>query len=99
MTMTSDQRQATVGKIMATMDTPTGYNKRPDGGIDFDGGLVETPVSREDVEYLVDKAVALINSGIASADAIRRTYSCLYRQEDITFNPHAKIAALKAADK
>jgi hypothetical protein len=82
------KREDLIAEIMRTMDTPENYPRKSNGRPDFDAELVKIPVLKEDVGYLVDRCLA--------GESVRTTYGILYRQDDIAFDPHGKIAALRA---
>jgi hypothetical protein len=89
-----------IDKIIATQDVMREYPLREDGTRDFAAQLVESPVSREDIAYLVDLYYDhRIDNHMSHGDAARLTYQCCYRQSDCQFNPRARIADLKNQNK
>jgi len=89
-----------IDKIVATQDVMREYPLREDGTRDFSAKLVERPVSREDITYLVNRYYDYrIDDHMSHSDAARLTYACCYRQSDQRFNPHARIAELKNQNK
>ncbi len=89
-----------IDKILTTQTVMREYPLREDGSRDFSAALVERPVSREDITYLVDLYYDhRIDDHMSHDEAARLTYACCYQQSDIRFNPHARIADLKNAKK
>ncbi len=89
-----------IDKIIATQDVMREYPLREDGTRDFGAQLIERPVSRDDITYLVNKYYEYrIDDHMSHDDAARQTYACCYKKSDIGYNPHARIAELKNQNK
>lgn len=53
------------------------------------------PLTRDDVAFLVDKYYEHRHNGQDHGEASRMTYACAYRNIDITFRPHQRVAELR----
>ena len=90
-------RAELIEKVVSTMDVPTGYPLNAAGKPDLRADMIDIPVSRNDVEYLVDLYYAIrFNEGVGHDEAARRTYSHLYRGVAQRYAPHQAIAEIRA---
>jgi hypothetical protein len=94
--VTAEQRQKLIDQVFANQNILNIYPSLPDGRPDFDAKTVDMPVSKEDVEFVIDRYLSHRASGMSHGEACRITYSCFYRSTDISFNPHKRVAELRA---